>query len=112
MEMLGRLLDVTQLRHSVIAQNVANVNTPGFRRLDVDFQQAFARAMAAGNEASAIDVQPKIVAGQGGAERPDGNNVDIDLEMGQLQKNTLLYRVYTQVLAMRLAQWRSAASGR
>ena len=42
----------------------------------------------------------------------DGNNVDIDLEMGRLQKNTLLYRVYTQILAVQLGQMRSAIGGR
>ena len=42
----------------------------------------------------------------------DGNNVDIDFEMGQLSKNSLQYKVYAQILAMQLAQMRSAISGR
>jgi flagellar basal-body rod protein FlgB len=110
--LLARLIDVAQLRHDVIAQNVANVNTPGYRRLDVDFQRAFARALAEGEVSAAPTQQPRIVIAAGGSERLDGNNVDMDVEMGQLQKNTLLYRVYTQVLAVQLAQWRSAVSGR
>jgi len=112
LSVLARLLDVAHLRHSVIAQNVANVNTPGYRRIDVDFHRAFAKALAGGDDRAACTVQPRITLAPGGAERVDGNNVDMDLEMGQLQQNTLLYRVYTQVLAVQVAQWRSAVSGR
>jgi flagellar basal body rod protein FlgB len=57
-------------------------------------------------------VGPQVVLGAGGAERADGNNVDIDLEVGRLQKNSLYFRVYTQLLATQLAQFRSAIAGR
>ncbi len=40
---LGKLLEVASLRHQVIANNVANVNTPGFRQQLVHFEEAFAR---------------------------------------------------------------------
>lgn len=109
---LSRLLDVAQLRHDVIAQNVANVNTPGFKRQDVEFEEAFARALASGNEAAALRVAPTIGPAEGGIERADGNNVDIDMEIGQLHKNSTLYKVYTQILAVQLSQMRSAITGR
>jgi flagellar basal-body rod protein FlgB len=110
---LTRLLDVAQMRHRVIAQNVANVNTPGYRRLDIDFRGALAHALAPGApEAGTVQPQAKIILAPGGAERLDGNNVDMDYEVGQLQKNTLLYRISAQVLAVQVAQWRSAVSGR
>ena len=48
----------------------------------------------------------------GGSERLDGNNVDIDVEMGRLGKNALLHNLYTQILANRLAVMRSAIAGR
>jgi flagellar basal-body rod protein FlgB len=110
--LLAKLLDVTHARHEVIARNVANVNTPGYRRQDVQFEQAFAKALTSGPSGAALAVQPKIVLAAGGVERRDGNNVDIDWEMGQLAKNSLLYKVYAQVLAVQLAQMRSAVSGR
>lgn len=111
-DLLSRLLDVASVRHEVIAQNVANVNTPGFRRLDVDFESAFARALTSNKDASAMKVEPKIVTANDGSERADGNNVDIDVEMGRLNKNSLLYKVYAQVMAVQLGQMRSAISGR
>ena len=110
--LLTKLLDVAHVRHEVIAQNVANVNTPGYRRQDVQFEQAFAQALAANQQGTALRLQPKVIVPEGGAQRQDGNNVDIDVEMGQLSKNSLLYKVYAQILAVQLAQMRSAVSGR
>ena len=109
--LLTKLLDVASLRHEVIAQNVANVNTPNYRRQDVQFHEVFAQALASGSPGAALNVQPAVVATPGGYERFDGNNVDIDVEMGQLAKNSLAYKVYAQILAMQLAQMRSAISG-
>ena len=43
--------------------------------------------------------------------REDGNNVDVDLEMARLQKNALYFKLYSQLLASDLAQYRSAISG-
>lgn len=112
LDTLGKLLDVASLRHRVIANNVANVNTPGFRQQLVRFEEAFVRQLDRGQESAALRVQPKIVEAVDVPERADGNNVDIDVEMVRLQKNTLLYRTIAQVLTVRLAAMRSAISGR
>src|SRR2546423_154993 len=110
--LLSRLLDVASLRHRVIAHNVANVNTPGFHRLEVSFEGELERAMAQGRSEDVSHAAAKVVEGAGGTERMDGNNVDIDVEMGQLNKNTLLYRTYSQVLSVKLNALRSAITGR
>jgi flagellar basal-body rod protein FlgB len=107
-DLLARMLDVSDLRHKVLAQNVANVNTPGYRRLDVSFESAFVRALSSGQ---GLEVKPQIVQPGGGTERTDGNNVDIDGEMGRLAKNTTLYRTYAQILAVQLAMMRTAIMG-
>jgi flagellar basal-body rod protein FlgB len=111
-ELLSRMLDATCLRHKVIAQNVANVNTPGYHGLDVSFEEVFSRKLQNGADAASTSVKPKIVEMPGKAERADGNNVDIDAEMGRLSKNTLLFNAYTQILANKLAVMRSAITGR
>jgi flagellar basal-body rod protein FlgB len=105
-------MDVASLRHQVLAENVANVNTPGYHRQDVQFEEAFAKALAAGQDAAALQAQPQIVTVHGGPERADGNNIDIDQEMTRLEKNSLLYKVYTTILTTRVNQMRSAISGR
>ena len=110
-DFLARLLDVTSLRHQVIAENVANVNTPGYHQMDGSFEDAFSKILASGRNGQAMGITPKVVECKGVSERPDGNNVDIDGEMGRLTKNTTLYNVYAQILAVQLAEMRSAISG-
>jgi flagellar basal-body rod protein FlgB len=108
-ELLTRLLNAASMRHDVIAQNVANVNTPGYQTLELSFEKMLEETLASG---SPITPTPQVVTGTGGIERDDGNNVDIDLEVARLQKNSLYFKVYTQLLATELAQYRSAIAGR
>ena len=114
LDLLSRLLDVAALRQDVIAQNVANVNTPNFQTLEVRFEDALQSAIAKSSSAAeaAKSVRPEIVEGSGGVPREDGNNVDADIEMARLQKNALYAKVYSQLMANELAQFRSAISGR
>jgi flagellar basal-body rod protein FlgB len=107
-DLLKSLLDAASLRHRVLAQNIANVNTPGYHRLEVRFEDELARRLKAGRARS----QPQIVEAEGGVERVDGNNVDIDDETGRLSKNALLFNAFSQLLASRMSQMRSAVSGR
>jgi flagellar basal-body rod protein FlgB len=109
-DLMSRLLDVATLRQDVTAQNVANVNTPGYRALEVTFEDALQEKVTSG--APTRDVKAEVTTAAGGAERADGNNVDIDLEMARLQKNAIYFKVYSQILANELAQHRSAISGR
>src|SRR5438105_12261096 len=103
MALLARLMDVASLRHEVIAHNVANVNTPGHQCLEVQFEDALARALSSGRTASPMQATPHVVPGTGGTMRADGNNVDIDMEIGRLQKNSLLFELYAQVLSVQVA---------
>jgi flagellar basal-body rod protein FlgB len=110
-QLLSRLLDVASLRHRVIAQNVANVNTPGYHQLDVQFEDAFTQALSAGDSTAALHVRPQVVENSTAPERADGNNVDIDVEIARLNKNTLLYRTFAQIIASHVATQRSAITG-
>jgi len=106
---LAQVLDASALRHRVIAQNVANINTPGYRRLAVRFESDLARALE--TPTSTKPVKPQVVVADG-PERVDGNTVDIDREMNDLTRNALLYEAASQILATRLAMMRSAITGR
>lgn len=110
LSVLTQVLDASALRHRVIAQNVANVNTPGYRRLAVEFEDDMAKALASpgGNPAP---VKPRVVV-QDGPERVDGNTVDIDREMVAMNKNSLLYQAAAQIITNRVAQLRAAIAGR
>jgi flagellar basal-body rod protein FlgB len=111
-ELLRSLIEATDLRHKVVAQNVANVNTPGYHRLDVTFEDQLQKQLSRGSGGRPETVKPKVIEAQGGTVRADGNNVDIDEEMGNLSKIALLHNLLTQIQGSRTAQMRSAISGR
>jgi flagellar basal-body rod protein FlgB len=109
-DLLSQVLSAAGLRHRVIAQNVANVNTPGYRRLEVRFEEDLARALA-NPLAGASGAKPTVIVADG-PERVDGNTVDIDREMNDLAKNALLYQAAAQIVTSRLASIRAAIAGR
>jgi flagellar basal-body rod protein FlgB len=92
---LENYLSLTDQRETVIASNMANVDTPGYRTKDIDFQHELARAMAA-PEDNSPRVAVKNVNGL--LERPDGNNVDVDRESLKLSETQLQYQLGTQLV--------------
>lgn len=109
---LWQLMDVSALRHQVVSNNVANVNTPGFQSQKVSFEERLEKRLSELNSADLAGLHPEILRIDGLPERADGNNVDIDKEMGQLSKNSLLYQTYAQVIASKLGMMRSAITGK
>lgn len=109
-DLLGRLISATDLRQRVISQNIANVNTPNYRRLDIDFEQQLAAELNSSGPVS-IPAEPQVVETPGLNARADGNNVDIDREIGHLNKNALLQQVYLQLLGTEMNQMRIAIEG-
>lgn len=90
---LERAVAGASLRQQVLANNLANANTPGYRRLDVDFHSTLARAM--GQAASPQDLHRvgfSATEDPSGATRADGSSVDIDREMASLNENAIEYQ--------------------
>jgi flagellar basal-body rod protein FlgB len=106
-ELLTRLMEVSDMRHRVVSQNLANVNTPGYRRLTVNFEDELAKEILSGSGAD-LTREPEIVPDNSRPARADGNNVDVDLELGELQRNAMLYQTYAQLLAAQFATMRMA----
>jgi flagellar basal-body rod protein FlgB len=113
-DLLGRLIEATEVRQRAISNNLANVNTPNYRRVDVEFETQLAKELnslksSTGN--SAITAKPEMVLTQGLTARADGNNVDIDQEIGHLNKNAMMQQTYIQLLSTYLDQMRLAIQG-
>ena len=108
------LLSATTLRHRVIATNLANIETPGYTRSEVSFEQALAHELRKGAslEESLEGLEPITALDTESEARPDGNNVDLDRETGELQKNNTLHDLYARILSMKLAQFQAAIQGR
>lgn len=128
MTVLTKALSASRLSHDVMAHNLANVETPGFKRSEVLFSDRLAAAVAAregasdslqgattndrhiaiGETPSLDEVQPQVVVRAETSLRQDGNNVDLDSEMVRLSENTLLYQALAQIVKSRLATLRTA----
>ena len=104
---LERALSGASLRHEALAENLANVNTPGYRRRDVDFQGALRSAMEGGSAAVAA-TRMEVTTDPSAPMRADGNSVDVDAEAAGLAKNGLEYQALTTVLRSRDDILRSA----
>jgi len=104
--LLEKMLNVSTTKHMVIANNIANVNTPGYRRMEVSFEDQLSQAMKDTPASKLTTLQPKIVVSKdkegSGSIRNDGNNVNIDSEVSSLVRNTLSYNIYTQLLAKKM----------
>ena len=88
----------SMLRQSLLANNLANVDTPGYQPQDVNFQGTLAAAMQSGQSPSAVSFQPYTLNQQVSA---DGNGVNAEQQSAQLAENGLLYQTMTQVAAQR-----------
>jgi flagellar basal-body rod protein FlgB len=87
---LSRFLDVNALRHTLIASNMANIDTPGYRTRDLNFRMELERA--AGGALQTAALTPVVREVQGLMERPDGNNVSPEREGLLLAQTQLRFR--------------------
>lgn len=110
-DLLSKLVDVTTLRHKVLSQNVANVNTPGYRKLAVTFDETLAARLDREGDSSMRRLQAQVVEDNSSPDRIDGNNVDIDREMMRVNKNTLLNNTILQIISTKSAMMRRGITG-
>lgn len=103
-DVLQRYLTENAERQSTAGKNIANINTPGYKAERVTFADAI--------EATTTDSERRLTVRthSNDAARLDGNNVDVDEEIGELKKSSLKHEVYTQLLAVRVRQMRNAMS--
>lgn len=119
---LSQAMSASSLRHKVLSNNIANVNTPGFKRSDVVFEDKLAAAMGGGNRLGLARTNERHLPGRSDGSGPtvttdtmttlrtDGNNVDIDAEMANVAKNTLYYEAVAQQLGRYFTNLKSAIS--
>ena len=123
-KVLSNALDAAWLSQKVTANNVANVNTPNFKRSEVSFQDKL-QAVIQANEGGKMtlthpkhigdgprmrleEVTPEIYRVRNTSLRADGNNVDMDVEMARLAEIQLLYNTLTEVISAKNRRLRAA----
>jgi len=108
-----RLLDAAALRQDGLAANIANVETPGYKRVDLDkdFQVELTRAVKDANFEALQSAKPQLTQDlTAGAVRADGNNVSMDRELMEVNRNALEYQFLTQYLSNNLMAIKNAIS--
>jgi len=114
-ELARKLMDLTALRQEAIASNIANAETPGYRRIDVspDFASQLKAQVGAGAPVAQLDsLQPSLVEdAQARTVRPDGNSVDLEHELLTMNKNSVEYGFLTEIASTNIKQLKMAISG-
>jgi flagellar basal-body rod protein FlgB len=102
---LHRAIEGAGARHEAPANNLANANTPGYQRVDVDFHTALSAALGSGGDRRAAVVGASIgaQADRTAVMRADGSSVDIDAESAKLAANALEQQAAVQVARTRTA---------
>ena len=114
-QLAKHLLDASSLRHEALAANLANLETPGFKRLDLspDFALQLEKIAASDPTADISKLRPTVVQDPNArAVRPDGNSVELDRELIELSRNTLEYEFLTQFASDSIKRLKTAITGR
>ena len=128
--LLQKGLDAAQLRQNTIANNIANIDTPGFKTSHVEFESYMQEALGQGEDTfvgkrtnsrhiaigaggtDPEDVEPTVVQDGDTTMRMDGNNNDIDAQMVDMVKNTVYYNTLGQKLSKEVDRLRLAIDGK
>ncbi|MCL6451716.1 MAG: flagellar basal body rod protein FlgB [Acetobacteraceae bacterium] len=109
---LERGLEAASLRHRALAHNVANADTPGYKRQDVTFASRLARLLgtggAGGRGASGRELEPRVVVDSSTTGRADGNNVEVEVEMALMAENSLWYQSMVRLVSEKLGRLKLA----
>lgn len=130
MSILEAAMQASNLRQQVISNNIANVNTPNFKRKELVFESLLAKALYPEEEdngdlklaktnvkhlpdSASTDAfaGPMIRNDNSTTMRTDGNNVDPDIEMASLAKNTLYYNALVREMNLNITKLNNVIKG-
>jgi flagellar basal-body rod protein FlgB len=117
-QLASKLLDASVLRQEAIASNIANAETPGYRRVDVaaDFSQTLKARMSSGSPVSMSDItslKPRLAEDPSvRAVRPDGNSVEMETELMAMSRNRVDHEFLTNLVGSHIKSLKAAITGR
>lgn len=123
LNVLTQALNLRTQRHQILASNIANADTPGYKARDLDFSKAMQGALSGKGETLGLARTAQAHLDGGGStafasllyrketqSAVDGNTVDMDVERAQISENALQYQVLTRLISDRLQSMRTAIS--
>ena len=110
-------MEASAARHNALASNIANVSTPGYKRMDLDpaYQTSFERTLQQIQEGQTVPFATKpVIAEDKTASKGDldGNNVNLDHELPELMKNSTNFEFASRLLAKQYNAIHTAITGR
>jgi flagellar basal-body rod protein FlgB len=131
MEGVERSLDALSMRHQAIASNIANLNTPGYVKQEVNFEDALVDALKQSTPGPAgmpeafdgmaitssphdvlLSWQPRMTPSNAGAQRLDGNKTTVETEMSGMAFNAVKYNAVSSVVAKEYQMLKSIAQAK
>ncbi len=103
-DFLEAALRAENLRQKAIANNVANLQTPKYRRIDVKFEELLAKALSSPGRINLSEVEPQIYQPKKTPVKSNGNDVNFETEVGRMVKNTLRHKTYIRLLNKKYSQ--------
>ncbi len=110
--LLSKLLDLTSTTNKVLANNIANANTPGFKKYEVSFQSELTKAVESKDINKIKAIHEKITLSRAKGTRKDGNNVDLDKELVSFYHMSDRHNLYLEILSKKFKGMVAAIEGR
>ncbi len=104
-KLLEKIMDICAYRQKILASNIANADTPGYKAKDINFQEELKRAVE--NDTGSY----KVIEAKTTMPNRDGNTVNIEVEMTKFAETMLMYNTATQLLSARIRMIKDAIKG-
>lgn len=106
----SKMMEIAMERQKVIANNLANANTPGYTRRDVDFKETLANIIDRNDRAALDQFQGDMIKDSGPPARLDGNNVSQANEMNEMMQNSVLHNLLSKAYSTKMGILKQAIS--
>ena len=124
--LLERSLNLRSLQHRVLASNIANIDTPNYKAVELAVEEEMKRKNDNSSNIELVRTRPdhlplrhspaghvnlKVAGPPNFSLRGDGNTVDLDRTMGKLAENTILYKTAAQIISQKFSGLKNAIKG-
>ena len=87
------------LRHKAIASNIANLETPGYRRVDIRFEEFLEKALDSGRPVNPEELKAELYRPKTTPLKDNGNDVSWEAEVGHMMKNSIRHKTYLRLMS-------------
>lgn len=103
-DLLNAGIKAENLRQKTIANNIANLETPDYRRIDIKFEELLAKSLDSSGSVDLSEIEPVIYRPKETPVKSNGNDVNLESEIGKMVKNSLRHTAYIRLLSKKYKQ--------